>query len=148
MHKWCQKIKSNLEYGYFIRLLLEVYLELAITSLVNLYYLKHSYDSWRLTGDMASGFFSVVSVVIVGLAPLVVGGFLLENRERLDDPAFESKYGQLIQSLRLKRYYNVVVFLVRRLLTALILVCLRGHASLQIVSLAYLQSAYIIYIGL
>jgi len=41
-----------------------------------------------------------------------------------------------------------VVFLVRRLLTALILVCLRGYVFFQIIFLAYLQSAYIIFIGL
>ena len=47
-----------------------------------------------------------------------------------------------------EHYYNGLVFFARRLITAVILVTLRGYSYFQMIFLAYLQTAYIIYIGL
>ena len=58
-------------------MVLEIYLDLAITGFVNIYALKHSFDSWNLTGDIVSGVFAVISTVIVAVSPVIVSLFLL-----------------------------------------------------------------------
>jgi hypothetical protein len=96
VQKWCRKVKSTLEYGYYIRMIFEVYLDLAINSFVNLYSLKYSFDSWSLTGDMASGIFTVIAVTIVALTPLVAGAFLIERKQHIESTEFVAKFGELI----------------------------------------------------
>ena len=141
-------LKSKLEYGYFIRMIFELYLDLAITSFVNLYCIKQSFDSLQLTGNMLSGVFTVIGTVLVALVPLYFTNVLLSNRDQIESPEFEQKYGQLTLDTKNDRYLNGLVFIIRRLITALILVCWKEQGYFQIIFLAYLQSAYIIYLGL
>ena len=141
-------LKSKLEYGYYIQMVFELYLDLAITSFVNLYCIKQSFDSLKLTGNMLSGLFTVIGTIMVAFIPLYISNVLLKNRDHLESPEFEKKFGLLTLETKNDRYLNGLVFIIRRLFTALILVCLKDQGYFQIIFLAYLQSAYIIYLGL
>lgn len=54
----------------------------------------------------------------------------------------------MVKDTKHEYYYNGLVFFGRRFITAVILVMLRGYSYFQIIFLAYLQTAYMIYIGL
>ncbi len=93
IRRYYLKLKSNLEYGYFIRMMFELYLDLAITSFVNLCAINESFDTWTLTGNILSGVLAVIGTIIVAVVPLYLTNLLLSNRDNLDSEDFEQKYG-------------------------------------------------------
>ena len=93
IRRYYLKLKSNLEYGYFIRMMFELYLNLAITSFVNLCAINESFDTWTLTGNILSGVLAVIGTIIVAVVPLYLTNLLLSNRDNLDSEDFEQKYG-------------------------------------------------------
>jgi len=80
--------------------------------------------------------------------PLVVYSLVTNYRDYLNDEEFVSKYGELTGSVRPSHYYYTLIYLLRRLAIAAIIVFLGHNVVLQIVLLAYMQMAYIVYIGL
>jgi hypothetical protein len=76
--------KQKMEYGYFIRLFFEMYLDLAIASFVNLYFFNDSFGSLKLTGNILSAFLAVVGSIIVVVVPLALWYVLLENRSYIE----------------------------------------------------------------
>ena len=77
-----------MEYGYFIRLFFEMYLDLAIASFVNLYFFTDSFESLKLTGNIFSAFLAVVGTTIVVVVPLALWYVLLENRSYIESADF------------------------------------------------------------
>ena len=88
IQKYYLKLKSNLEYGFFIRMMFEIYLDLAVTSFVNLCALNQSLDTWNLTGNILSGVFALIGTIIVAVVPLYFANLLLSNRDNLESEVF------------------------------------------------------------
>ena len=88
IQKYYLKLKSNLEYGFFIRMMFEIYLDLAVTSFVNLCALNQSLDTWNLTGNILSGVFALIGTIIVAVVPLYFTNLLLSNRNNLESEVF------------------------------------------------------------
>jgi hypothetical protein len=74
-------------------MMFELYLDLAITSFVNLCAINESFDTWTLTGNILSGVLAVIGTIIVAVVPLYLTNLLLSNRDNLDSEDFEQKYG-------------------------------------------------------
>jgi len=70
LQRYYIKFKSSLEYGYFIRLMFEMYLDLAITAFINLYFFEKSLDSIKLSGNLVSLILAIVGSIIVVVVPL------------------------------------------------------------------------------
>jgi hypothetical protein len=84
IQKFYLKLKSYLEYGFFIRMMFEMYLDLAVTSFVNLCEMNQSLDTWLLTGNILSGVFAIIGTIIVAVAPLYFANVLFSKKDNLE----------------------------------------------------------------
>jgi len=142
-----RRVKACLVYNYYLRLFLEVYLDLAITAFINLYVVKQSFDN-TFAGDLISSVIAIASTVAVLVMPLIVFTLITDYRDHLNDEEYVSKFGELTGNVRQTRYYYTLIFMLRRLATAAIVVFIRNNVVLQITAMGYMQMAYIIKIGL
>jgi len=140
-------LKRNFIYGFLLRLIIEGYLELCISALVNLKYLGFSRPGDRFSSSITFG----MSCLVI-LFPPLLAVFCIWYRCRLSEPQFASKFGSLYDGLDIERpsavlYYSAFTF--RRLLFAWTAVYLVDYATYQIqvfciCSLFY--SVYLVYV--
>jgi len=88
LQKYYLKLKSSLEYGYFIRLMFEMYLDLAITSFVNLYFLEESLNTIHLSGNLVSLVLAIIGSIIVVVVPLKAFSVLQDYRRYIESDEF------------------------------------------------------------
>jgi len=125
---------------------LEFYLDIALSAFINLNSLNSSFQG--KSGDKASAVFSIIGLAIVIGVPIATGCLLWLKRKQLKDEHFKARFGELTTDTKPEYFYHVVLFMLRRLLLALIFVCLRNYCVIQIMCLAYQQTAWLIYIGM
>ena len=76
--------------------------------------------------DLGAIVIFIVSMGIVVIFPIFCNNFLKSNINNLDNPVFIAKYGTLIENVKIpknnekKTYLTVVIFLIKRLLIALV----------------------------
>ena len=130
-----EKVVSSYQFSYYIRSVLEFYLDLSLSALINFYSLKSSFNG--LSGDRASAVFTLIATAIVIGAPIAAGCLLWHKRNQLEEESFKARFGELTAEIKRNRYLYVVLFMLRRLLLAFIFVCMRGLCVIQIMCLAY-----------
>jgi len=131
-------------FGFALRLITEGYLELSISSMINL-------NNLVLTnmGNKISSYLTLAIALVVLFYPATLTIFCLYNRERLGDPLFKSRYGSLYEGIDVSRpaavmYYSAFTF--RRLLFALTSVYLIDYAVFQIQVFCACSSIYSLYL--
>lgn len=128
-------------YGFLIRFLLEVYVEILTSTVLNMTELY-----WNTPGDWFLSLYSIFMTTLLIALPFWMVWFLHKNQSQLDEDEFRAKYGSLYSSLRLKNsgamYYNFL-FLLRRIVFALASVFLVEYPVFQIYIL-FAQSLVVI----
>ena len=66
----------------------EMYLDLAITSFVNLYLIEESLETMNLSGNLVSLVFAIVGSIIVVVVPLKVFSLLQDYRRYIESDDF------------------------------------------------------------
>ena len=143
-----KQLRARLQYNYYLRLILEVYLDLTINTIVNLYNIKASWQKDSHSGDKLSAIIALIFIIAIISFTRWTLYILHKQKGQLDSSSFKSKFGELIADLKSDEKYGTFFFLLRRLVVAVIIVNLQGYGYFQIMFLAYQQTAQIIYIGL
>lgn len=84
-----QYCSNSLFFSMIIRILLECYLELIISSYLNLQTLD-----WSANGEIFGSVVSMMQVAFLITLPVSFNYFLTVRRRLLDDPIFMAKYGE------------------------------------------------------
>jgi hypothetical protein len=119
----------------------ELFLDLAITSLANLYNVKQAWMEDAQWGDKFSVVLAVLFTVVIIILPFWTAYIIHKHKNKFKSDEFVSKYGELAAGLKFEFRYDSVWFLTRRLISAMIIVHFRGLCYFQIMFLAYLQTA-------
>ena len=138
------KLHLILFFGTIVRILLECYLEIAISCFLNLKLLI-----WHDSGEYSASVFTFCFLFIVIVLPFFIYKFLLESRSRLNKKSFKLKYHELFSMIKKKSnitlLYNAV-FIARRLFYALMLVYLGNYPFTQIAILIILSYLNVLYV--
>ena len=115
-----QKLWRSLFWNFFIRMLLESYLELAMNNWIRI--LVRDNSTWW---ESASTYFAFTLLSFMTLAGLLTPLFIHCKKSQLKTESFISKYGALTDQLRVEmpstKYYQMF-FMLRRLTFAMIVI--------------------------
>ena len=116
---------------------MEVYLDLTINTIVNLYNIKASWQKDSHSGDKLSAIIALIFIIAIISFTIWTAYILRKHKGQIDSSSFKTKFGELTDNLKSDRQYDTVFFLLRRILVAVIVVNLRGYGYFQIMFLAY-----------
>jgi len=124
--KFVTWLNNKFLFGFALRLVTEGYLELCLSSIINL-------ENLVLTnsGEQFSSYWALAIALVALFYPPTLAIFCLINRERVSDPLFQTRYGSLYESIDASRAAAVVyypAFNFRRLLFTLTSVYLIHYA--------------------
>ena len=136
-----RKLREKLKFNFYLRMIFEIFIHLAITSLVNLYNVKQAWKEDSKWGDKLSVVLAFIFLAVIIIAPFWTAYIIRKHKNKLQSEEFTSKYGELTEGLKFENRYDSVWFLTRRLITAMIIVHFRGFGYFQIIFLTYLQTA-------
>jgi hypothetical protein len=107
-----------------IRFMIEAYLELTLTTFINIHV-----NEWEELGDIAAGVLSYIFMVVLLAQIPILWLFIHKYGNRFTEKDFEQKYGSVYSDLVLFRSgglakYYVVIFCVRRIIISLVSVFL------------------------
>ena len=125
-------VKRKLVWNYFIRITLEMALEVLIASMIRSY--SFNFSDWA---ESLSTVLSVCSTVILVLAIGAIPWFLYKRRDILRRKRFQEKYGSLVLDLKTKQMaplFYQSFFLTRRVLLASLIVYADKYPNAQIMS--------------
>jgi hypothetical protein len=116
---------------------LEVFLDLTINTIVNLYNIKASWQKDSQSGDKLSVVLAFVFIVAIIFFTLWTAHIIYMQKGSSDSIAFKKKFGELTTDLKTDKQYVTTFFLLRRLVVAVIVVNLLDYGYFQIMFLAY-----------
>ena len=133
--KWFRKkvkeMSQEYKFNFFLRLALEIYLEVTILSMLNLKYPKFT-NFWQIFSFLISGIFlTVLTVFFVWTLQFSCKNFLIyQHRRRIDIPEVQSMFGQYKTDNLPQAMFNTY-FMTRRLLYACIIIFLPDYPIAQ-----------------
>ncbi|TNV86062.1 hypothetical protein FGO68_gene6948 [Halteria grandinella] len=130
------KVQDSVCYNFFIRFVLQSYQQFALVALINITHLQ-----MIKSGDALSALATPLLASIVLLAPPTTY-FLLKKSS---NPTFPQKFGSLSEGLRtntsMAQHWSIV-FMLKRLITVLVIICLREHTVFQLQILTFISLLY------
>ena len=129
--KKIRNFKTKTAYwNLYLRFLLEVYLEMAIISLLRVQTL-----SFATKFDTMLTLFSICCVIVLMVYLLGAAPFLLKNHHRIKDESFSNRFGALVEGFQPRDkvvMYTPTAFMARRFIYAMMIVFLANYNFLQI----------------
>ena len=94
--KVSDKIFNFLYWGGILRLIMEAYLEMIVTTMLNI---KKNNMDWNNYSIVYTNVFSIVSCILLILMPIWVLVFYWRNRERWNEDGFNQRWGAPLDGL-------------------------------------------------
>jgi len=139
-----QRMRVNLFYNAFIRLALESYLEITLSSMLNL-----KRPDISLSGEAASTFASFLFIVLNTLLPLMLLFFVYRHFRELFCDEFVVKFGSFYDTLKGDAILALsfhVFFLIRRYIYALTILFLPEYQGFQAMIFVFTSALNLSYI--
>ena len=135
---WSEKVSTSLKrfktetvyWNLYLRYLMEVFLELALSSLIRI----QSFD-FKTVADSVLTFYAMILLLILVFYAVQTALFLRKNHANIRLQNFKNKYGALVQGLQYREktaMFYPTVFMVRRGIFALTIVYLSKLNVFQI----------------
>lgn len=127
-----------------MRLILESYIEMTLSSVINLFNLNY-----EKLGDQVSSILSAIIGAIVFFMPIIMIIFIMTKGKQAKDEIVEAKYGSLYEGLRTKRTIYLMCnffFVIRRLVLIFAAVSLSNNPEFQCMVYIYTSQLSIMYI--
>ena len=146
MRKHFDSLFNSLFFDFIIRFFLEGYIELMLSSLLNIPDL-----TYEQPGDYFSAIFSQVFCGIMIFLPFVILFFIFGNHDLLDKPFLKMRFGSLWEGINHKKskwaaQFNFI-FTSRRLILTIITIYLQDLPQIQLqlfILMSLLNSAYLL----
>jgi len=129
--KWYLWLKNKLFWNFLLRLLIESYLELHLSSTINAANLYWSSNS----GDWLASLTTLPVAFVVNAFPIWLFMFLRRNHERLSEEEFKARFGATYEGLVTESKTFIghpLIFILRRMLFSFMVVLIRDLTFLQI----------------
>lgn len=119
-------LKKKLCWNFYIRFWIQSYLQFALVSFINFKDL-----CWDHSGEIFSSLFTLFAGTLVVVLPLANFFFVKYNRSELETPNFTERFGTITDGFKTSKEKLLSgpawlsVYLAKRLLIAIVLVCMR-----------------------
>lgn len=138
------KLKNVVFWNLLIMLVMESYLEMHLSSTINIVNLLFSSNS----GDWLAAVTSILVAIILNVFPFALFYFLHRNFSRVSEESFKARFSAAYEGLNTEDkafLFQPLFFLLRRMLFSLIVVLAQDTTIVQIIFLFYIQTAILIY---
>jgi hypothetical protein len=88
-----RQLRARLQYNYYLRLILEVFLDLTINTIVNLYNIKASWQKDSQSGDKLSVVLAFVFIVAMIFFTLWTAYIIYRQKGYSDSISFKTQFG-------------------------------------------------------
>ena len=142
-------------YNFIIRYFLESYFEIAIASFINIVEVRSYFIGkcvQRRWDNPTYQFSTIFAMIMGGLSigfPIIIGVFLLAFKAKLPSPNFKAKFESFYENIDISRktalLYNVL-FILRRLINAAVVIFLMDYPGIQVQILIMISLLLLIYL--
>jgi len=124
--KWYMQLRDSLFWNFLLQTTMESYLEMHLSSTVNLTSLVWSSNS----GDWLAAVTAILTAIVLNLLPFVLVAYLYYNFARLPDEQFKKRFGVTYTGLKTDQKSSLLrpfLFLLRRMLFSLLVTLAHEH---------------------